>query len=259
MKYAKKLGQNFLIDNKIAKQIVNALYYKKNKNSLNVLEVGAGNGILTKYLLKSKLLIIELDTLYVKILREKFTSLKERIINIDILKFNPLHFNFTNFIVIGNFPYSVSSQILFYLLKYKEFITECVGMFPKKVADRIVNKKKRKKNLSVLTILIKTYFKTKYLFTVSNSVFSPQPKIQSSVIKIIRKKNLDINYIILKKIVKTAFSKRRKQIKNSLNQILFYKEFLSNPIFNKRVEQLSILDFTNISRKVIQGDAMLVP
>ncbi|WDE42149.1 16S rRNA (adenine(1518)-N(6)/adenine(1519)-N(6))-dimethyltransferase RsmA [Candidatus Karelsulcia muelleri] len=252
MKYAKKLGQNFLIDNNIAKKIVNALYYKKNKKSLNVLEVGAGNGILTKYLLKSKLLLIELDTLYVNILRAKFPSLKERIINLDIIKFNPLHFNLTNFILLGNFPYSVSSQILFYLLKYKEFITECVGMFPKKVADRIVNKKKRKKNISVLTILIKTYFQTKYLFTVSNSVFSPQPKIKSSVIKIKRKKNISINYIILKKIVKTAFSQRRKQIKNSLNKILFDNEFLSNPIFNKRVEQLSIVDFTNISRQVIK-------
>ncbi|MGX7589957.1 16S rRNA (adenine(1518)-N(6)/adenine(1519)-N(6))-dimethyltransferase RsmA [Candidatus Karelsulcia muelleri] len=252
MKYAKKLGQNFLIDNNIAKKIVHALYYKKNKQSLNVLEVGAGNGILTKYLLKSNLLLIELDTLYVNILREKFPSLKERIINLDIIKFNPLHFNLTNFILLGNFPYSVSSQILFYLLKYKEFITECVGMFPKKVADRIVNKKKRKKNLSVLNILIKTYFQTKYLFTVSNSVFRPKPKIKSSVIKIKRKKNISINYIILKKIVKTAFSQRRKQIKNSLNKILFDKEFLSNSIFNKRVEQLSLVDFTNISRKVIK-------
>ncbi|MGX7590386.1 16S rRNA (adenine(1518)-N(6)/adenine(1519)-N(6))-dimethyltransferase RsmA [Candidatus Karelsulcia muelleri] len=252
MKYAKKLGQNFLIDKNIAKQIVNALYYKKNKKSINVLEVGAGHGILTKYLLKSNLFIIELDTLYVNILREKFPFLKERIINIDILKLNPLHFNLTNFILIGNFPYSISSQILFYLLKYKEFITECIGMFPKKIADRIVNKNKRKKHLSVLTILIKTYFQTKYLFTVSNSVFSPKPKIKSSVIKIIRKQNISINYIILKKIVKTAFSQRRKQIKNSLNKILFDKEFLSNPIFNKRVEQLSIVDFTNISRKVIK-------
>jgi 16S rRNA (adenine1518-N6/adenine1519-N6)-dimethyltransferase len=248
MKYAKKLGQNFLIDNNIAKKIVNALYYKKKKKSLTVIEVGAGNGILTKYLLKSNLLIIEIDTFYVKILREKFTFLKERIINIDIIKFNPLHFNLTNFILIGNFPYSISSQILFYLLKYKEFITECIGMFPKKVADRIVNKK----NISVLTILIKTYFKTKYLFTVSNSVFSPKPKIKSSVIKIIRKKNISINYRILNKIVKTAFSQRRKKIKNSLKEILFDNEFLSNPIFNKRVEQLSIVDFTKISRKVIR-------
>ncbi|MGX7591241.1 16S rRNA (adenine(1518)-N(6)/adenine(1519)-N(6))-dimethyltransferase RsmA [Candidatus Karelsulcia muelleri] len=255
MKYAKKLGQNFLIDNNIAKKIVNALYYKKNNKSLkslNVIEVGAGNGILTKYLLKSNLLIIEIDTLYVNILIEKFPSLKERIINIDIIKFNPLHFNLTNFILIGNFPYSISSQILFYLLKYKDFITECIGMFPKQVADRIVNINKIKPNLSVLTILIKTYFKTKYLFTVSNSVFSPKPTIKSSVIKIIRKKNIDINYIILKKIVKTAFSQRRKKIKNSLKKILFDNEFISNPIFNKRVEQLSIVDFTNISRKVIK-------
>ncbi|MGX6961053.1 MAG: 16S rRNA (adenine(1518)-N(6)/adenine(1519)-N(6))-dimethyltransferase RsmA [Candidatus Karelsulcia muelleri] len=254
MKYAKKLGQNFLIDNNIAKKIVNALYYKKNNQSLNVIEVGAGNGILTKYLLKSNLWIIEIDTLYVNILIAKFPSLKERIINIDILKFNPLHLNLTNFILIGNFPYSISSQILFYLLKYKDFITECIGMFPQKVADRIVNKNQRKPNISVLTILIKTYFKTKYLFTVSNSVFSPKPKIKSSVIKIMRKTNISINYLILKKIVKTAFSQRRKKIKNSLKKILFDNdnEFLSNTIFNKRVEQLSIVDFTNISRKVIK-------
>ncbi|MGX7591528.1 16S rRNA (adenine(1518)-N(6)/adenine(1519)-N(6))-dimethyltransferase RsmA [Candidatus Karelsulcia muelleri] len=250
MKSAKNLGQIFLRDNNIAKKIVNALYYKKTKQSINVIEIGPGKGILTQYLLDSNLLIIEIDSLYVNLLRKKFPNLKKRILNVDFLKFNPLHFNWTNFIIIGNFPYSISSQILFYILKYKDFISECIGMFPKDVGERIVNKK----NLSGLTILIKSYFKTKYLFTVNNSVFSPKPKIKSAVIKIIKRENRkNINYSILHKIVKTAFNQRRKKLKNSLKYILFKKNFRNNPIFNKRVEQLSVKDFTYISRKVISN------
>ncbi|MGX7590242.1 16S rRNA (adenine(1518)-N(6)/adenine(1519)-N(6))-dimethyltransferase RsmA [Candidatus Karelsulcia muelleri] len=248
MKYAKNLGQIFLRDNNIAKQIVNALYYKKTKKYINVIEVGPGKGILTQYLLDSNLLIIEIDRIYVNFLRHKFPNLKKRILNGDFLKFNPLHFNFTNFIIIGNFPYSISSQILFYILKYKDFISECIGMFPKPVGERIVNKKNR----SGLTILINSYFKTKYLFTVKNSVFSPKPKIKSAVIKIIKRENKkNINYSILHKVVKTAFNQRRKKLKNSLKYLLFKKNFRNNPIFNKRVEQLSVKDFTSISRKVI--------
>ncbi|MGX7591389.1 16S rRNA (adenine(1518)-N(6)/adenine(1519)-N(6))-dimethyltransferase RsmA [Candidatus Karelsulcia muelleri] len=248
MKYAKNLGQIFLRDNNIAKKIVNALYYKKTKKSINVIEVGPGKGILTQYLLDSNLLIIEIDRLYVNLLRQKFPNLKKRILNVDFIKFNPLHFNFTNFIIIGNFPYSISSQILFYILKYKDFISECIGMFPKPVGERIVNKK----NLSGLTILINSYFKTKYLFTVNNSVFSPKPKIKSAVIKIIKRENKkNRNYSILHKVVKTAFNQRRKKLKNSLKYLLFKKNFRNNPIFNKRVEQLSVKDFTYISRKVI--------
>ncbi|MGX7591953.1 16S rRNA (adenine(1518)-N(6)/adenine(1519)-N(6))-dimethyltransferase RsmA [Candidatus Karelsulcia muelleri] len=250
MKSAKNLGQIFLRDNNIAKKIVNALYYKKTKKYLNVIEVGPGKGILTQYLLDSNLLIIEIDSLYVNLLSKKFPSLKNRILNLDFLRFNPLHFNFTNFIIIGNFPYSISSQILFYILKYKDLISECIGMFPKEVGERIVNK--NNKNLSGLTILIKSYFKTKYLFTVNNSVFSPKPKIKSAVIKIIKRENKkNINYSILHKIVKTAFNQRRKKLKTSLKYILFKKNFSNNPIFNKRVEQLSVKDFTYISRKVI--------
>ncbi len=266
----KNLGQIFLRDNNIAKKIVNALYYKKtktkksiqSKSSLNVIEVGPGKGILTQYLLDSNLLIIEIDSLYVNLLRNKFPNLKKRILNVDFLKFNPLHFNLTNFIIIGNFPYSISSQILFYILKYKDFISECIGMFPQEVGERIVTKKrnknnsinnKKKKHLTGLTILIKSYFKTKYLFTVNNSVFSPKPKIKSAVIKIIKRENKkNINYSILHKIVKTAFNQRRKKLKNSLKYILFKKNFRNNPIFNKRVEQLSVKDFTYISRKVIR-------
>ncbi|MGX7592514.1 16S rRNA (adenine(1518)-N(6)/adenine(1519)-N(6))-dimethyltransferase RsmA [Candidatus Karelsulcia muelleri] len=248
MKYAKNLGQIFLRDNNIAKKIVNALYYKKTKNSINVIEVGPGKGILTQYLLDSNLLIIEIDSLYVNLLRNKFPKLKNRILNVDFIKFNPLHFNFTNFIIIGNFPYSISSQILFYILKYKEFISECLGMFPKQVGERIVNKN----NISGLTILINSFFKTKYLFTVNNSVFSPKPKIKSAVIKLIKRENKkNINYSILHKVVKTAFNQRRKKLKNSLKYLLFKKNFRNNPIFNKRVEQLSVKDFTYISRKVI--------
>ncbi|MGX7593065.1 16S rRNA (adenine(1518)-N(6)/adenine(1519)-N(6))-dimethyltransferase RsmA [Candidatus Karelsulcia muelleri] len=249
MKYAKNLGQIFLRDNNIAKKIVNALYYKKTKNSINVIEIGPGKGILTQYLLDSNLLIIEIDSLYVNLLRHKFPNLKNRILNVDFIKFNPLHFNFTNFIIIGNFPYSISSQILFYILKYKDFISEGIGMFPKRVGERIVNKK----NISGLTILINSFFKTKYLFTVNNSVFSPKPKIKSAVIKLIKRENKkNINYSILHKVVKTAFNQRRKKLKNSLKYLLFKKNFRNNPIFNKRVEQLSVKDFTYISRKVIR-------
>ncbi|MGX7590103.1 16S rRNA (adenine(1518)-N(6)/adenine(1519)-N(6))-dimethyltransferase RsmA [Candidatus Karelsulcia muelleri] len=250
MKSAKNLGQIFLRDNNIAKKIVNALYYKKTKKYIKVIEVGPGKGILTQYLLDSNLLILEIDSLYVNLLTKKFPTLKHRILNLDVLRFNPLHVNFTNFILIGNFPYSISSQILFYILKYKDFISECIGMFPKEVGERIVNKNNQ--NLSGLTILIKSYFKTKYLFTVNNSVFSPKPKIKSAVIKIIKRENKpNLNYSILHKIVKTAFNQRRKKLKTSLKYILFQKNFRNNPIFNKRVEQLSVKDFTYISRKVI--------
>jgi len=204
----KGLGQHFLKDENIAKKIVNSL--SSEINPLNVLEIGPGMGILTKYLLS--------------------------VINIDLK-------------VIGNFPYNISSQILFKVLEYRDQISEVVGMFQKEVALRIASNPNCKE-YGIISILIQAYYTIDYLFTVNEQVFSPPPKVKSAVIRLTRNqtKNIDCNEELFIKVVKTAFNQRRKMLRNALG--IFEKQFNNiDPVYlTKRAENLSVADFIRITK-----------
>ncbi len=243
----KKLGQHFLIKNKIAKKIVDSLSFK---NYNTVLEVGPGLGILTKYLLKKpNLFIIEIDKRLVDFLKKKYYNIKKKIIHKDFLKWDPEDFSLKNFAIIGNFPYNISSKILFHILKYEQYIPECIGMFSKEVVKKITSKEGNKK-YGISSILVQSFYNIKYLFTVKKNVFYPVPKVESSVISLTRNNNVFSSYKkkLLFNFVKTAFNKRRKKLKNSLK---LYKNtnilnFNKNNFLDKRAEELSVKEFNQL-------------
>lgn len=251
----KQLGQHFLIDLNIAKKIVNSLTFHKKYNSL--LEIGSGKGILTKILLNNKDLnfkCIEKDKAMVDYLISELNIDKKTIISGDFLKINLKDFFDDEFGVIGNFPYNISSQILFKVLDNHAQIPELVGMFQKEVAERIVANSGNKV-YGILSVMVQAYYKVEYLFTVSENVFIPPPKIKSAVIRLTRKET-DLptsDYPTLKKIVNTAFQQRRKMLRNSLKSI-FPSDFdFSDVFFTKRPEQLNFCDFDKIGQMFIKG------
>ncbi|WP_185855671.1 16S rRNA (adenine(1518)-N(6)/adenine(1519)-N(6))-dimethyltransferase RsmA [Blattabacterium cuenoti] len=254
----KKLGQYFLKDENIARKIVGNLSFK---NYNTVVEIGPGFGILTKYILKNtlltKLFLIEIDKKLVKYLYNIFPFFKERkkkiIINKNFLKWNPKNFNLKNFAVIGNFPYNISSEILFHILKYYNYIPECIGMFQKELVKKILSHK-GDKMYGILPVLIKTFYDVKYLFTVKKNVFSPMPNVKSAVFSLKRKKTNIIFSTLRKelhfKCVKTAFNQRRKKLKNSLNTFSYILDFNKIPFLNKRAEELSVKDFIELTKEI---------
>ncbi|WP_185877523.1 16S rRNA (adenine(1518)-N(6)/adenine(1519)-N(6))-dimethyltransferase RsmA [Blattabacterium cuenoti] len=252
----RKFGQYFLKDKNIAKKIVNNLSFK---NYSTVVEVGPGLGILTKYLIEimnkkkliNNLILIEIDKDLISFLRKFIIISNNKIIHKDFLKWNPKKMLLHNFAIIGNFPYNISSRIMFHIIKYSEHIPECVGMIQKEVAERIISNKGKKNG--ILSILIQMFFDVKYLFTVKNTVFYPTSKVDSAVIYLKRKKNkiTDIKKNFLFQCVKKAFSQRRKKIKNSLylfdnNKSSIYKI----PFLNKRAEELSVKDFIQLAKSI---------
>jgi 16S rRNA (adenine1518-N6/adenine1519-N6)-dimethyltransferase len=216
----KKLGQHFLNDQFIARKIVDSL---KGEQTNQVLEVGPGMGILTHYLLERpgiSLKVIEIDQESVDYLKRNFQVLNENIIEADFLKTNLTDVFKGSFAIIGNFPYNISSQILFRVLEIKNQIPEVVGMFQKEVAERICAKE-GSKTYGILSVLMQTFYRLEYLFTVEAGVFSPPPKVRSAVIRLQRNelKELGCNEELFFKVVKTAFNQRRKMMRNSLKQM----------------------------------------
>lgn len=247
MFFKKKLGQLFLHDKNIAKKIVNSIYLKESKN---IVEIGPGMGILTQYLLlnNKNLFLIEIDKKYVSYLKIKYPIIKNNIFNKNFLNWKPKDFFLYSFTLIGNFPYNISSQILFYIIKYREYIPECIGMFQKEVADRITSKHMNK-NYGKLSVIMQTFYKIEYLFTVNNTVFIPKPKVKSAVVRMLKKQNnINIKDSIFFKIVKTAFLYRRKKLYNSLKILSLSPDFYKNPLLKKRVEQLSVNDFILLTK-----------
>ncbi|ACY40450.1 dimethyladenosine transferase [Blattabacterium sp. (Blattella germanica) str. Bge] len=248
--FRKKFDQYFLKDKNIAKKIV------KNLSFLNydtVVEIGPGLGILTQYLLKhhqNQVFLIEIDRELISFLRNKFSISKNRIIHKDFLKWSPEEIHLQNFAIIGNFPYSISSQILFHILKYNQYIPECIGMFQKEVAKRIASHE-GKKNYGILSVLVQTFYEVKYLFTVNPQVFFPIPNVKSAVLSL-RKKNeiLSCNKDLLFKCVKTAFNQRRKKLKNSLQLFNHIPNFYKIPFLNKRAEELSVQEFLQLTKEI---------
>lgn len=252
----KHLGQHFLRDENIAQKIANTL---TQKGYDTVLEIGPGMGVLTKYLLKKnyKTHVIEIDTESVAYLQNHFLNLQGRILSKNFLKFDFVtHFSQKQIAVIGNFPYNISSQIIFKVLENKNFVPELSGMFQKEVAQRIAEKP-GSKAYGILSVLTQAFYKVEYLFTVPPTVFLPPPKVDSGVIRLIRKKNyqLPVSESLFFNVVKTAFNQRRKTLRNSLKTFQLSDNLKEDDIFAKRPEQLSVSEFMNLTLKIEKDGA----
>lgn len=249
----KHLGQHFLKDEGIAQDIVDALPAREDKTQ--VLEVGPGMGVLTKYLLEKEdfeTFVAEIDTESVTYLRANYPSLSPRIIEGDFLKmdFND-HFE-KDFYVIGNFPYNISSQIYFKILDNIDKVPVCVGMLQKEVAERLASKHGNK-TYGILSVLLQAYYDIEYLFTVDEHVFNPPPKVKSAVIRLVRndRKELGCDPKLFKQLIKQGFNNRRKTLRNALKPINLPIEFTQdNAQLDLRAEQLSVDDFIDLTNKV---------
>jgi len=247
----KHLGQHFLKDENIAEKIADSL---TEKGYDTVLEIGPGMGVLTKYLLNKEMTtyVIEIDTESVDYLKAHYLNLAKRIISENFLKINiSEYFKDKPIAIIGNFPYNISSQILFKTLENKHQIPEFCGMFQKEVAKRIVEKP-GSKVYGILSVLTQAFYDAEYLFTVPPGVFNPPPKVDSGVIRLIRKKNytLPVDEKLFYKVVKTAFNQRRKTIRNSLKTFNLSDKLREDAIFAKRPEQLSVQQFISLTQKI---------
>ena len=242
----KKLGQHFLKDQNIARKIVDSL----GATVPNVLEVGPGMGVLTRYLLGRKELnihVVEIDTESVEYLQSHFPELNDKIYSRDFLKWdaNELPELFT---IIGNFPYNISSQIFFRILTWRNRVPEVVCMLQKEVAERL-SAPHGSKTYGILSVLLGAFFDIEYLFTVSEQVFIPPPKVKSAVIRLRRNpvEKLPCSEELFFKIVKAAFNKRRKMLRNSLSELELE---IPEQFADKRPEQLSVADFIRLTKMV---------
>ena len=244
----KSLGQHFLKDENICKKIVDAIQQYPHQK---LLEVGPGGGALTKYLLQIPSIefkAVELDTEKVDYLLTTYADLRGKLINQNFLEMaKPFQERFS---VTGNFPYNISSQILFKVLEWKEDVENVVGMFQKEVAQRVAAKE-GSKTYGVTSVLIQAFFKVEYLFEVSESSFTPPPKVKSAVIRLLPlEKNVAMkDEKSFFRLVKAAFNQRRKMLRNAVKD-LFDPEILKDEIFNKRAEQLSVKEFGELSFKM---------
>lgn len=252
VKPKKFLGQHFLKDLSIAQDIADTVDACPD---LPILEVGPGMGVLTQFLMQKgrPVKVVELDFESVTFLRENFPALKENIIEDDFLQLNlECVFDGKPFVLTGNYPYNISSQIFFKMLDNKDLIPCCTGMIQKEVAERIAAGP-GSKTYGILSILIQAWYKVEYLFTVNEHVFNPPPKVKSAVIRMTRNETTDLgcNERLFKLIVKTTFNQRRKTLRNSISSILERENPLSaDPIFNKRPEQLSVQEFIELTNRV---------
>ncbi len=256
VKAKKHLGQHFLKDETVAKRIADAL---DPTDYTHVLEIGPGMGVLTKYLLQKplELHVIEIDRESVAYLEQNYAQLQGRIISEDFLKYNINEiFGGKQFAIIGNFPYNISTQIVFRMLDYRWQIPEFSGMFQKEVAERICEKKGTKA-YGILSVLVQAFYEAEYLFTVSEDVFIPPPKVKSGVLRLRRKSDyaLPCNEKLFFTIVKTAFQQRRKTLRNSLKTLNLSDQLRENKIFDQRPEQLDVQQFIDITQR-IQADGV---
>ena len=221
-----------------------------NYKSLPVLEVGPGMGVLTQFLLERghDLTVVELDTESVDYLERNFPALNGRILGEDFLKLDLNKLYDGNFCVIGNYPYNISSQIFFKVLDHRDRITCCSGMLQKEVAERIAAGP-GSKTYGILSVLLQAWYDIEYLFTVSEHVFNPPPKVKSGVIRLVRNNVTDLgcDEALFKTVVKTSFGQRRKTLRNSLRSLAANPEILTDEIFNKRPEQLSVAEFIRLT------------
>jgi 16S rRNA (adenine1518-N6/adenine1519-N6)-dimethyltransferase len=248
VKAKKYLGQHFLKDNNLAEKITNLL----TTENQNILEIGPGMGILTKFLIKKNinLKLIEIDLESITYLRNYFEMNEKDIIYGDFLKTNIKSYFNKNISIIGNFPYNISSQILFKVYENKDLIDEVVGMFQKEVAERIssISGKER----GILSVLIQAFYEVDYCLTINEDSFNPPPKVKSAVIRLTRneRKKLDCNESLFKKIIKSAYNQRRKTLKNALKSFNLKMNNEINHLLTLRAERLSVDDFIKIAKNV---------
>lgn len=246
----KHLGQHFLKNENIAHDIVKSLVHSSEYKT--VLEVGPGMGVLTKYLVNETAFethVIELDRESIAYLKQHFPILENRILSGDFLKLD-LHSLFNNqpFAVIGNFPYNISTEILFKVLDHKNQVPEVVGMFQKEVAERIAAKPKNK-TYGITSVLLQAFYNIEYLFTVGENEFIPPPRVKSAVIRLTRNevKQLDCNEKLFKQVVKAGFNQRRKTLRNSIKAFKLKPEFAEHKYLTQRAEELSVKEFVELT------------
>ena len=252
VKPKKFLGQHFLTDLGIAQDIADTVDACP---ELPVLEVGPGMGVLPQFLMKKnrEVKVVELDFESVAYLKENFTALEEKIIEDDFLKLKLENiFDGNPFVLTGNYPYNISSQIFFKMLDNKERIPLCTGMIQREVAQRLAAPP-GSKTYGILSVLVQAWYDVEYLFTVSEGVFNPPPKVKSAVISMRRNEVTDLgcDEALFKNVVKTTFNQRRKTLRNSIKPLVpAGHPILADEIFNKRPEQLSVADFIGLTKMI---------
>ena len=266
VKPKKFLGQHFLTDLGIAKDIADTVDAYPD---IPVLEVGPGMGVMTQFLVTKprQVKVVEIDFESVAYLRQHFPQLEENIIEDDFLKMHlERTFDGKPFVLTGNYPYNISSQIFFKMLEYKNLIPCCTGMIQKEVAERITAAP-GSKTYGILSVLIQAWYNVEYLFTVHEHVFNPPPKVKSAIIRMTRNDTQDLGCDdrLFKRLVKTTFNQRRKTLRNNIRPLLGeldaertkaglpaldHTAFLQDEIFNKRPEQLSVAEFVSLTNKV---------
>lgn len=249
MKAKKSFGQHFLINESAAEKIVNSLELEE-KNQ-RVLEIGPGKGVLTKYLLQKNidLRVVEADSDMVEYLEREYVELQDKIIFLDFLKLNLKKvFDGHSFLLIGNYPYNISSQIIFRMLKYRNLIPQMVGMFQKEVADRIIAPH-GSKTYGILSVLTQAYYTGKMVMKISPGSFSPPPNVNSAVIKLDRKENYELpcDDRLFRTVVKLTFGQRRKMLRNTVKTLIQDPTFLDDDFLKNRPEQLSLEQFIHLT------------
>ena len=248
----KHLGQHFLTDKNIAAKIVGSLQLAVGYDE--VLEVGPGMGILSDFLLQRTDLqtyLIDIDTESYEFLQKKYPQLGERLINDDFLEMDFGKVFQKPFGIIGNFPYNISSQILFKVLDNRQQVVEVVGMFQKEVAERCTAKA-GSKEYGILSVFLQAYYKVEYLFTVKAGVFNPPPKVLSAVIRLTRNsaEKLDCDEKLFWQVVKAGFNQRRKTLRNALSSLINKEKMTDEPMLDLRAERLTVKDFVNLTNKI---------
>ena len=252
----KHLGQHFLTDKNIAAKIVGSLKLAAGSYS-QVLEVGPGMGILSDFLLQRddlQIYLIDIDTESYEFLQKKYPQLGERLINDDFLEMDFGKIFTKCFGIIGNFPYNISSQILFKVLDNRDQVVEVVGMFQKEVAERCIAKP-GSKEYGILSVFLQAYYQVEYLFTVKAGVFNPPPKVLSAVIRLTRNETAKLNCDekLFWQVVKAGFNQRRKTLRNALSSLINKEKLADEPMLDLRAERLSVQDFVGLTNKIIQN------
>lgn len=248
----KHLGQHFLTDKNIAARIVDSLRPENKYNQ--VLEVGPGMGILSDILLEREgyeVSLIDIDTESYEYLQKKYPKLGSKLINADFLEMDFATIFTGPLGIIGNFPYNISSQILFKVLDNRQQVVEVVGMFQKEVAERCASKA-GSKEYGILSVFLQAYYKVEYLFTVKAGVFNPPPKVLSAVIRLTRNEiaTLDCDEKLFWQVVKAGFNQRRKTLRNALSSLINKEKMTEEPLLDLRAERLTVNDFVKITQQI---------
>jgi len=251
----KHLGQHFLTDKNIAVKIVESL--RPADKYTQVLEVGPGMGILSDVLLQKPeydVFLIDIDTESYEYLKKKYPVLGSKLINADFLAMDFAAFFNGPLGIIGNFPYNISSQILFKVLDNRQQVVEVVGMFQKEVAERCAAKP-GSKEYGILSVFLQAYYKVEYLFTVKAGVFNPPPKVLSAVIRLTRNEagELNCDEKLFWQVVKAGFNQRRKTLRNALSSLINKEKMVAEPMLDLRAERLSVGDFVKLTNQIVSN------